>query len=259
MIRLEDVWRTYRVGEGELHALAGVTESVEPGEHVAIMGPSGCGKSTLLNVIGCLDRPTRGSYRLEGREVATLDEVELSHVRRSSVGYVFQSFHLVPRLDAARNVELPMIFAGVEPTERRERVQAALAAVGLAERARHRPAELSGGERQRVAVARAVVMSPQVLLADEPTGNLDSASGEQVLELLRRLNEDGLTLIVVTHDPGVARRAGRVLILKDGRIVRRLGGRELTSLAQALGELDEDREIGEPGAVPTDAEGSEAP
>jgi putative ABC transport system ATP-binding protein len=234
VIRLEDVWRTYQVGAGELHALAGITEHIRAGEHVAIMGPSGSGKSTLLNLIGCLDRPTRGSYLLDGREVARLDELELSRVRREMIGYVFQSYHLVERLDGQGNVELPLVFAGVPRAERRQRAAAALERVGLAKRASHRPAEMSGGERQRVAIARATIMAPRVLLADEPTGNLDGASGQQVLALLEELNAGGLTLIVVTHDPEVARRAQRVIILEDGRIVRRLPGAELVSLAAAL-------------------------
>jgi putative ABC transport system ATP-binding protein len=237
VIRLSDVWRTYQVGGRELHALAGVDEHVEQGEHVAIMGPSGSGKSTLLNVIGCLDRPTRGSYRLQEREVAALSDRELSRIRQSSVGYVFQSYHLVARLDARQNVELPMIFAGVPRGERRRRAQEALEAVGIAERAEHRPSELSGGERQRVAIARAIVLRPAVLLADEPTGNLDRRSGAQVLELLDRLNADGLTLLVVTHDAEVARRASRVILLDDGRIVRRMPGEELTTLVEALGQV----------------------
>ena len=234
MIRLHDVWRTWQLGGAPVHALAGVDEEIARGEHVSVMGPSGSGKSTLLNVIGCLDRPTRGSYELDGRETARLSENELAKVRRHSIGYVFQTYHLVPRLDAEANVELPMLFEGVEPRERRERAREALERVGLARRARHRPSELSGGERQRVAIARAVVMRPKVLLADEPTGNLDRASGEQVLSLLDELHARGLTLIVVTHDPSVARRAQRVLILEDGRIVRRMPAAELVTLADAL-------------------------
>jgi putative ABC transport system ATP-binding protein len=183
--------------------------------------------STLLNVVGCLDRPSSGSYRLDGREVATLDDAELTLVRRQLVGFVFQSFHLVPRLTAAGNVELPMVFAGVEREERRERGAAGLAAVGLSARADHRPEQLSGGERQRVAIARAMVMRPRVLLADEPTGNLDTASGRQVLDLLDRLHDEGITLVVVTHDPGVARRADRILLMTDGRIAKRLRPQEL--------------------------------
>jgi len=227
VIRLEHVSRIFRVGETEVHALDDVSEHVRRGEHVAIMGPSGSGKSTLLNVVGCLDRPSSGSYRLDDREVAELDDAALTLARQRMIGFVFQSFHLVPRLTAAENVELPMIFAGVARPERAERVGASLASVGLGGRAEHRPDQLSGGERQRVAIARAMVMRPRVLLADEPTGNLDSASGRQVLELLERLNREGITLLVVTHDPGVARRAGRILLMTDGRIARRVGPEEL--------------------------------
>jgi putative ABC transport system ATP-binding protein len=237
VIQLADVWRSYHVGEGELHALAGIDEHILPGEHVAIMGPSGSGKSTLLNVIGCLDRPTRGSYRLNGREVSALGETELSRVRREMIGYVFQSYHLVPRLTATQNVELPMIFAGVPPGERRERTTAALEAVGLSDRARHRPSQLSGGQCQRVAIARATILRPRVLLADEPTGNLDRTAGEHVLEHLQRLNEEGLTLIVVTHDPKVARLAARVILLDDGRIARRMPGSELSTVVEALSQV----------------------
>ena len=231
MIRLEGVSRTYLLGHEPVHALVDITEHIEAGEHVAIMGPSGSGKSTLLNVLGCLDRPDAGTYWLDGREVGKLADDELTDVRRNLIGFVFQSFHLVPRLTAAENVELPMIFAGVPRGERKHRTSAALAAVGLADRSSHRPNELSGGERQRVALARATIMGPRVLLADEPTGNLDTASGRQILDLLDRLNGEGLTLIVVTHDPNVARRADRIIVLVDGRVVRRVKGSEVASIA----------------------------
>ena len=227
MIELENVWRTYRVGEEPLHALKSVTWTVPAGEYVAVMGPSGSGKSTLLNVIGCLDRPSSGSYRLDGDEVGDLSDEALSGVRRYKIGFVFQSFHLVPRLTAEENVALPLVLAGVAPEERRARAAAALEAVGLAHRAGHRPAELSGGESQRVAIARSTVMRPRILLADEPTGNLDSAAGRQVLELLERMNAEGLTLVIVTHDPNVGRRANRVIVLRDGEIVRTLAGSDL--------------------------------
>ncbi|RMH17690.1 MAG: ABC transporter ATP-binding protein [Acidobacteria bacterium] len=235
MIRLRGIRRVFRVGETTVEALAGIDLEVDAGEHLAIMGPSGSGKSTLLNVLGCLDRPTAGSYELDGREVARLSEAELTRVRRHKIGFVFQSFHLVPRLTAAANVELPMIFAGVPRAERRRRAAAMLEAVGLAARADHRPEQMSGGERQRVAIARAMVMGPKILLADEPTGNLDSRSGRQVLELLESLHRRGLTLIVVTHDPAVARRAARLVVLHDGRIVVRARGPE--EIARALTEL----------------------
>jgi putative ABC transport system ATP-binding protein len=220
VIRLEGVSRTFEIGGRPLHALVDVSEHIPPGEHVAIMGPSGSGKSTLLNVIGCLDRPTHGRYWLDGREVSALDDEALTLVRRDVIGFVFQFFHLVPRLTASENVELPMVFAGTPHEERRARGAAALAAVGLADRVTHRPSQLSGGERQRVALARATVMRPRLLLADEPTGNLDSASGAQVLGMLDALHAGGLTLVVVTHDPRVAARAQRTLHMVDGRIVR---------------------------------------
>ncbi|HEX6864721.1 MAG TPA: ABC transporter ATP-binding protein, partial [Thermoanaerobaculia bacterium] len=227
MIRLEGVSRTYLLGHEPVHALVDITEHIEPGEHVAIMGPSGSGKSTLLNVVGCLDRPDQGTYWLNGREVGQLSDDELTDVRRHTIGFVFQSFHLVPRLTAAENVELPMLFAGLSRSERRQRVAAALQSVGLADRAGHRPNELSGGERQRTALARATIMGPRLLLADEPTGNLDTASGKQILDLLDRMNGEGITLIVVTHDPNVARRADRIIVLVDGRIARRVQGSEV--------------------------------
>jgi len=233
VIELENLSRTYEIGGEAVHALVEVTESISAGEHVAIMGPSGSGKSTLLHLLGCLDRPTSGSYRFEGREVSELSESQLDHLRQDRFGFVFQAFHLVARLDGIGNVELPMVFAEIPRAERRERALAALEAVGLAHRAEHRPNELSGGERQRLAIARALAMRPTVLLADEPTGNLDTKSGNVVLDLLDRLNDEGLTLLVVTHDPRVARRADRTLILADGRIVRRAAGDELV---QALTE-----------------------
>jgi len=219
VIVLEDLWRVYPVGEGEVQALKGVSLTIERGEHLALVGPSGSGKSTLLHVVGCLDRPTRGRYLFEGRDTLALDEIERSHLRQSRIGFVFQFFHLLGRLTAAGNVELPMIFAGVPRDERRERAVKALEAVGLSRRAGHRPDQLSGGERQRVAMARAVVMGPAVLLADEPTGNLDRASALEVMELLERMNADGLTLVVVTHDPAIAQRARRVVRMADGEIV----------------------------------------
>lgn len=227
MIRLESVSRLFVVGDAVVRALDGVNEHIRAGEHVAIMGPSGSGKSTLLNVIGCLDRPSAGRCILDGRDVTDLDDAALTQVRHHLIGFVFQAFHLVPRLTAAENVELPLVFAGVPRPARRRRVAAELEAVGLAARAAHRPHQLSGGERQRVAIARAMIMRPRILLADEPTGNLDTGSGRQVLDLLDGLHAGGLTLVVVTHDPAVARRAGRILLMVDGRIVRRLGPQEL--------------------------------
>jgi putative ABC transport system ATP-binding protein len=216
MISLTGITRTYEVGGRPVHALRGVDLHIPDGDYIAIMGPSGSGKSTLLNLLGCLDRPTTGSYVLDGREVANLSDEDLSLVRRHKIGFVFQVFHLVPRLTAAENVALPLLFAGAPARERLEKAARALALVGLAERADHRPDQLSGGERQRVAVARATNMGPSILLADEPTGNLDTKNGREVIELLESMNRGGLTLIVVTHDPGIGGRARRRLRLVDG-------------------------------------------
>src|SRR5436309_5342829 len=216
MITLSSITRVYEVGGRPVHALRGIDLEVPDGDYLAIMGPSGSGKSTLLNILGCLDRPTSGSYVLEGREVSGLSDLELSLVRRHKIGFVFQIFHLVPRLTAAANVALPMLFAGVPPRERAEKAARALASVGLSDRAEHRPEQLSGGERQRVAIARATIMIPSILLADEPTGNLDTKSGREVIELLEEMNRGGLTLIVVTHDPAIGGRARRRLRLADG-------------------------------------------
>jgi putative ABC transport system ATP-binding protein len=219
VIQLEDVWRIFRVGEGEVHALKGVALTIERGEHVALVGPSGSGKSTLLHIVGCLDRPTRGRYLLEGREVGSLSEEERSLLRRHRIGFVFQFFHLLPRLTAQGNVELPMLFAGTPPEERRERAARALEAVGLSHRATHRPDQLSGGERQRVAIARAVVMDPAVLLADEPTGNLDSKVGQEIIDLLLKLNrENNTTLLIITHDPRIASQTQRMIRIRDGLV-----------------------------------------
>ena len=219
MIDLRGITREFVVGGRIVHALRGIDLAVAAGDYVSIMGPSGSGKSTLLHILGCLDRPTDGSYRLDGEEVARLDEAALSRVRRHKIGFVFQSYHLVPRLSAAANVELPMVFAGLEPRERAARAARLLDAVGLGGRAEHRPDQLSGGERQRVAIARAAAMGPSILLADEPTGNLDSVSGGEVVALLERMNGEGLTLVVVTHDPALGRRARRHVRLADGRVV----------------------------------------
>jgi putative ABC transport system ATP-binding protein len=218
VIELETIERDFVVGDSVVRALRGVSLTIPDGDYCSIMGPSGSGKSTLLNVLGCLDRPTSGTYRLDGVDVSSLDDDALSAIRGHRIGFVFQFYHLVPRLTAAANVELPMIFAGVERRERAERVSRALASVGLTPRARHLSEQLSGGERQRVALARAVVMGPSVLLADEPTGNLDSAAGAEIVALLEGMNARGLTLIVVTHDPDVGRRARHRLRLVDGAI-----------------------------------------
>ena len=218
MIELRGLTRHYKVGDQTVQALQAVSLTIPDGDYLALMGPSGSGKSTLLHLLGCLDRPTSGSYILDGHEVGSLPENDLAAIRSRKIGFVFQFFHLVPRLTAAGNVELPMILAGIRPVERRARVAKALAAVGLTDRAAHRPDQLSGGQRQRVAIARATVMGPSILLADEPTGNLDRASGREIIELIERMNRDGLTVVVVTHDPEVGGRARRILKLVDGRI-----------------------------------------
>ena len=220
MIELRDIQRIFRVGEETVHALRDVDLTFEPGEYVSLMGPSGSGKSTLLNVIGLLDRPSGGVYRLDGIDTTSLDDAQQAQVRRDKIGFVFQSFHLVPRLTAAENIELPMVLGGIEPAERRERVKEVMEKLGLSERADHRPNQLSGGQRQRVAIARATIMRPGILLADEPTGNLDQASGRQVVETLEAMNADGLTLIVVTHDPAIGERARRRLHMVDGLVQR---------------------------------------
>jgi putative ABC transport system ATP-binding protein len=219
VIELTGVDRTYVVGGSPVRALREATLRIEAGEYVSIMGPSGSGKSTLLHILGCLDRPTAGSYRLTGVETSTATEAELSQLRRHQIGFIFQFFHLVPRLTAEANVELPMVFAGLPPEERRSRAQRALEVVDLTHRATHRPDQLSGGEQQRVAIARAVVMNPAILLADEPTGNLDSASGGEIVALIESMNQSGLTLIVVTHDQQIGDRARRRIRLRDGLIV----------------------------------------
>jgi len=227
VIEIAGVTRVFEVGGRPVHALRGIDLVIPDGEYLSVMGPSGSGKSTLLNLLGCLDRPTAGSYRLDGDEVGTLDDLALSRVRRHKIGFVFQSFHMVPRLTAKGNVELPMVFAGVPPEERARRAEAALVSVGLGERMDHRPDQLSGGERQRAAIARAVVMGPTLLLADEPTGNLDSVSGGEVIALLESMNAGGLTLVVVTHDAVLGGRARRQVRMADGAIVeeRRAEGR----------------------------------
>jgi putative ABC transport system ATP-binding protein len=219
LIAMRDVAKVYDMGAVEVRALDGVSFEVNRGDYVAIMGPSGSGKSTLMNLIGCLDTPTRGSYRLNSREVGHLDDDELAAIRNAEIGFIFQTFNLLPRTDALQNVALPLIYAGVSWQERQERAREALAAVGLSERAHHRPSEMSGGQRQRVAIARALVNGPSLLLADEPTGNLDSRTGEEIMALVDQLQERGNTILLVTHEMELARRAARVVRLLDGKIV----------------------------------------
>ncbi|MBM0108837.1 ABC transporter ATP-binding protein [Steroidobacter sp. S1-65] len=224
MIELREICRRFQMGDQEVRALDSVTARIESGEYVSIMGPSGSGKSTLLNVLGLLDRPTSGTYLLDGRETTSLNDEELAHTRARKIGFIFQSFHLIPRLTAFENVELPLVLAGVEPQVRRPRVQELLESLSLEGRARHRPNELSGGQRQRVAIARAMVMQPAVLLADEPTGNLDHVSGAEVLAAIEGLNAKGITLLVVTHDAEVAGRARRHIRMRDGKVVEDING-----------------------------------
>jgi putative ABC transport system ATP-binding protein len=218
VLELADVGKTYRSGLLEVEALRDVTLRIQSGEFVAIVGPSGSGKSTLMHILGCLDVPTAGRFLLAGDDVADLSEDQLAEVRNRRIGFVFQQFNLLAYLTAWRNVELPMVYAGVEPTERRQRALAALDRVGLADRADHRPMELSGGQQQRVAIARALVTEPALLLADEPTGNLDSASSSDVLDLLGDLHDSGRTIVLITHEPDIAARAGRVVRISDGRV-----------------------------------------
>jgi putative ABC transport system ATP-binding protein len=219
MIAIEEVWRTYRMGLSRVDAVKGVTFTVAPGDFVAICGPSGSGKSTLMNILGCLDRPSAGRYLLEGVAVESLDDDALATLRNRRIGFVFQTFNLLPRMTALRNVELPMIYCGLPREIRRRQALEALAAVGLESRVGHRPSELSGGEQQRVAIARALVNRPAIILADEPTGNLDSKAGDEVLEIFRRLVHGGATLVMVTHNPRIAEQTQRVIQLHDGRIV----------------------------------------
>ncbi|MGA8019974.1 MAG: ABC transporter ATP-binding protein [Desulfobacterales bacterium] len=218
MIELKGIGRTFQVGTEAVHALQAVDLTVLGGEYLSVMGPSGSGKSTLLNIIGLLDHPDSGVYRLENVNATGLNDTQQAAVRRHKIGFVFQFFHLVPRLTAAENVELPLILAGVDPDERKNRLGQALEALGIADRARHRPDQLSGGQRQRVAIARATIMRPSIILADEPTGNLDRTSGNDVLDILENLNKEGKILIMVTHDPELGQRAKRRIQMLDGRI-----------------------------------------
>jgi len=218
LITTQDLWKTYVMGSEEIHALRGVSINIEKGEYVAIMGPSGSGKSTLMNLIGCLDTPTRGSYMLNGKEVGSMNDDELARIRNEEIGFVFQTFNLLPRATALHNVELPLVYAGVSGKERLERAKGALEKVELSQRASHRPNELSGGQRQRVAIARALVNNPSILLADEPTGNLDSKTGEEIMGVFKKLHASGNTIILVTHEADIAAHAHRVISIRDGQV-----------------------------------------
>ena len=218
LIRAEDLWRTYVMGAEEIHALRGVSFTIAPNEYVAVMGPSGSGKSTLMNLIGCLDTPSKGRYVLRGKVVSEMNDDELAAIRNREIGFVFQTFNLLPRATALHNVELPLVYAGIPKEERLAQAKRALEMVDLADRMTHKPNELSGGQRQRVAVARALVMGPAILLADEPTGNLDTVTGEEIMRLFERLHSDGNTIILVTHEKDIADHAHRTIHIRDGKI-----------------------------------------
>ena len=218
LITTHDLWKTYVMGDEEIHALRGLSINIERGEYCAIMGPSGSGKSTLMNLIGCLDTPSKGSYLLNGKEVAEMNDDDLARIRNEEIGFVFQTFNLLPRATALHNVELPLVYAGVSSRDRQQRAMQALEKVELTSRSTHRPNELSGGQRQRVAIARALVNNPSILLADEPTGNLDSKTGEEIMAVFERLHSGGNTIILVTHEADIAAHAHRVIYVRDGQV-----------------------------------------
>lgn len=219
MIELVDIHRTFKMGDELVRALRGVNLKIDKGDYVSIMGPSGSGKSTLLHILGCLDRPDSGKYLFDNKDISAFSDNELAYLRQRRIGFVFQFFHLVPRLTAVENIELPMIFAGIEKKERLERINKAISSVNLSHRKGHRPDQLSGGERQRVAIARAIAMEPSLILADEPTGNLDTKNGSEIIDLLEIMNQNGLTLVVVTHDQNIGNRARKRIFISDGKIM----------------------------------------
>lgn len=245
VIQVENLVKIYRTGKVEVRALQGVTFAVFPGEFIAIMGPSGSGKTTLMNILGCLDTPTGGRYILDGVEVSSLRENQLAEIRNRKIGFVFQNFHLLPRLTAFQNVELPLLYAGVPKSLRVRRVQELLERVGLADRMHHRPSELSGGQMQRVAIARALVNNPAIILADEPTGNLDTLSGEEIMAIFQELNEEGKTIILVTHERDIAQHAKRVIHFRDGRILKNEDISDRLDARKLLEELRKERALRE--------------
>ena len=227
VIELKDIMKTYHMGDSVVHALYHVNLKIEPGEFTSIMGPSGSGKSTMMNILGCLDRPTSGEYFLDGKEIAGYDDDELAHTRNAKIGFVFQNFNLLAKLTAQENVALPLVYAGIDEEERMERAKKALEAVGLGERLEHKPMEMSGGQRQRVAIARALINNPAIIMADEPTGNLDTKSSYEIMDIFKKMNESGKTVVMVTHEPDIAEQTKRILVMRDGQLVsdERSGGK----------------------------------
>lgn len=227
VIELKDIMKTYQMGDSVVNALYHVNLKIEPGEFTSIMGPSGSGKSTMMNILGCLDRPTSGEYFLDGKEIAGYDDDELAHTRNAKIGFVFQNFNLLAKLTAQENVALPLVYAGVDEEERMERAKKALEAVGLGERLEHKPMEMSGGQRQRVAIARALINNPAIIMADEPTGNLDTKSSYEIMDIFKKMNESGKTVVMVTHEPDIAEQTKRILVMRDGQLVsdERSGGK----------------------------------
>ncbi|HOA99654.1 ABC transporter ATP-binding protein [Candidatus Sordicultor fermentans] len=243
VIKVEDLWKIYQLGEVQVEALRGVSFEIEEGEFVAIMGPSGSGKSTLMNILGCLDRPTRGRYFLDGQEVSQLNENQLAQIRNKKIGFIFQSFNLLPRLTALQNVELPLIYAGIPSQKRKEQAIKSLEAVGLGDRIHHYPNQLSGGQQQRVAIARALVNDPSIILADEPTGNLDTRSSEEIMHILQELNQEGKTIVLVTHERDIASHTHRILHFRDGQLVDNETIEQPVEALEVLKELVEEEVV----------------